>query len=106
MLADSTTDNPSLSRAIVCGVIQLILVLSIVWFSTRKRREDFRFSRVIGLTLLCLSSSLPFALVAYLLWPWDFRTWAAPTVVLLAVFSPIATAYILGIMRKRRMMRK
>lgn len=106
MLAESAIDHLSFPKAILFGITQLTLILSVVWFGTRQRREDFRFSRVFGLTLLCLSSSLPFALVAYLLWPWDSRTWTAPVVVFFAALSPVVTVYIISIIRKRRMMRK
>lgn len=106
MLAESAIDHLTFPRAIVFGVIQLTLILSAVWIGTRQRREDFRFSRVIGLTLLCLSSWIPFALIAYLLWPLDFRTWPAPIFILLAVFSPLVTAFILGFTRRKKMIRR
>jgi len=106
MLADAAIFHMSYTRVVLLGVLQLTIILSLAWFGTRQRREDFRFSRVIGLTLFCLSSSLPFAFIGYLLWPWDFQSWTAPVVILLAVFSPVATAYILGIIRKKKMLKK
>ena len=106
MLADAALFHMSYPRVIFFGVIQLCIVLSVAWFGTRQRQEDFRISRVIGLTLLCLTSSLPFAYVAYLFWPWDFQSWVVRADVLLAIFSPVVTACILGIIRKRKMLKK
>ena len=106
MLEDAALFHMSYPRVILFGAVQLCIVLSVAWFGTRQRQEDFCFSRVIGLTLLCLASSLPFAYVAYLLWPWDFQSWIVRVDILLAMFSPLATAYILGIIRKRKILRK
>src|SRR5579859_6518535 len=106
MQADAALFHMSYPRVVFFCAVQLAIVLSVAWFGTRQCREDFRFSRVIGLTVLCLSSSLPFAYVAYLAWPWDFQSWLVRADILMAVFTPLVMAYILGIVRKRKMLRK
>jgi hypothetical protein len=106
MFADAALFHMSYPLVIFFCCVQLTIVLAVAWFGTRHRPGDFRFGRVIGLTLLCLVTSLPFAYVAYLLWPWDMHSWILRADIFLAVFAPIITAYILGIVRKRKLMRR
>lgn len=106
MQADPALFHMSYPRVVFFCVVQLTIVLAVAWFGTRQRREDFRFSRVIGLTLLCLASSLPFVSLAYLLWPWDFQSWLVRADISAAVFLPVVTAYTLAIIRKRKMVRR
>jgi hypothetical protein len=106
MQADAAISHMSLSRVAFFCAVQLAIVLSVAWFGTRSRRDDFKFVRVIALMLFCLATSLPFWWFAYLLWPWDFRSWLVRGDILLAVFTPLVAAYILGLVRKWRLSRK
>jgi hypothetical protein len=106
MFADAAMFHMSYPRVILFCGIQLTIVLAVAWFGTRKHPDDFRLGRVIGLTLLCLTSSLPFAYAAYLLWPWDMRSRILQADLFLAVFAPVITAYVLGLIRKWRMVKR
>ena len=106
MQTGAAISHMSLSQVAFICTVQLAIVLSVAWFGTRSRREDFRFGRVIGLTLLCLATSLPFWWFAYLLWPWDFQSWLVRGDIFLAVFTPLVAAYTLGLVRKWRLSRK
>jgi hypothetical protein len=106
MQTDPALSNPSYLRVICAGLLQLILVLAYAWFGTRQRRADFRFFRVIRLTLLCLASSLPFACIAYWLWPWNFESWWLQANLFLMVFSPIITGLAIGFLKKRMMLKR
>jgi Kef-type K+ transport system membrane component KefB len=92
------------------GAFQLSVVFAVAWFGTRGRPDEFRLSRVIGLTVACLATALPFVLVAFWLWPWDLEPKhiriTISSALLLAFFTPLTTAYILAIIRKGKMLRK
>ena len=109
MQADAVISDMSLPRVAFFCTVQLAIVLSVAWFGIRSRREDFKFGRVIWLTLLCLATSLPFAWLAYRLWPWDFESWLLRADISLAVFTPLTpliVAFIFGIGRKRRLAKR
>jgi hypothetical protein len=103
MQADAALLDMSFPRVAFFCMVQLAIILAVAWFGTRSHREDFRFGRVIWLTLLCLSTSLPFVWLAYRLWPWDFQSRLLRADILLAVFTPLIVAFILGVIRKRRL---
>jgi hypothetical protein len=106
MQADAALYDMSLPRVAFFCTVQLAIVLAVAWIGTRSHPADFRFRRVIGLSLFCLATSLPFVWLAYVLWPWDFQSWLVRADILLAVFMPLVVAFILGIVRKRKLSRK
>ena len=96
----------SLPRAALVFAVQLLLILVVMWFLTRRRPGQFRIRRVIGLTLLCLATSLPFAFAAWWLWPWDWESKLVKAVILTGVFLPLVTAYVLGLLQRRKRLGK
>ena len=110
MQADAAFFHKSPLQIALFGAFQLSVVFAAAWFGTRSRPDEFRLSRVIGLTLACLATALPFVLLTYWLWPWDLQSkpirMTIAAALLLAFFTPFATAYILGIIRKRKMSRQ
>src|SRR5262245_45726865 len=80
------------------AAFQITVVLFVVWFGTRHRRNEFRFGRVAAVSLLCLASAVPQAAIAYLLWPWDWESWISRTSVLAVAIAPLGTAIVLGLL--------
>ena len=102
MFAEFAIENRNPLEPILIGVFQIIVVLLVCWFGTRSHRSDFKLSRVVGLTLLCLGTALPFAVIAYLLFPWN---WESPTVrvaIVLPVLVPLVTAFALAFIKRLR----
>ena len=106
MLADSAIFHKSPAQVLLFGGVNLAVILAVAWFGTRSRRQDFKFGRVIGLTLLCLAASLPFAWFAFLWWPWDFQSWIVRLDIFLMIFAPLVPVFALVAMRKRKALRK
>jgi hypothetical protein len=106
MQADAAIFRMSVPEVLFFGAAELTFVLAVAWFGARSRQEDFSFGRVVLITLLCLSTSLPFAWLAYRLWPWDFQSWLVKCDILSAVFTPLFAALILGIIRKRKLTKR
>jgi hypothetical protein len=102
MFAASAIQNRSPLELILVGVFQIVVVLLVCWFGTRRHRSDFRFGRVAVLTLLCLSTALPFAIVAFLLRPWDWESRVVRVAIVLPVFMPLVTALALGFTKRFR----
>jgi hypothetical protein len=102
MPAESAIINRSPLELILIGAFQIIVVLLVCWFGTRRHRSEFRFGRVAGLTLLCLATALPFALIAYLLRPWDWESRIVRVAIVLPVFMPLVTALALGYTKRFR----
>jgi hypothetical protein len=105
MQADAAILNLSSGQIVVSCVISLAIIVVLVAVVSRHRPEQFRLLRVIGLTLLCLSTSLPFAWL-YLRGPRNFNSLWFQADVLLMVFAPIIMAFVLGYLRKRKLRRK
>jgi cytochrome bd-type quinol oxidase subunit 2 len=92
-------NTASTLQLILVGVLQIIVVLIVCWFGTRGKRTDFRIFRVVALTLLCLASSLPFAVIAYLLWDRGWDSQGVRIAVALAALTPLITAFTLGYLK-------
>lgn len=102
MFAESDIENRNPLELILIGAFQMIVVLLVCWFGTRSHRSDFRLSRVARLTLFCLVTGLPFALIAYLLRPWDWRSPMVRVAIVLPVLMPLITAFVLGFIKRLR----
>jgi uncharacterized membrane-anchored protein len=102
MFAETAIVSRSPLELTLIGAFQIIVVLLVCWFGTRRCRSDFRLGRVAVLTLLCLATSLPFGLVAYLLRPWDWESRIVRAAIVLPVFMPLFTALALGFTRRFR----
>lgn len=106
MQADITFSQTSPLQYTLLCILLLAIVLLGGWFCGRAQRESFKLRRAISLMLLCLATSLPFAFIAYSLWPWDFDSLLLQADISLAIFAPLVTAYVIGITRKRTILRK
>jgi hypothetical protein len=93
-------------EAVLFGGFYVAFILAVACYGTRTHPEDFKLNRVSRITLLCLATSLPFACLAYLLWPWDFQSWRVQADILLTVLTPLFSAFLLGYARKRKMLKK
>jgi hypothetical protein len=102
MMPESTIANRSPMELLLMGAFQIVVVLLICWFGTRRQRDDFRFGRVVVLTLSCLATALPFAIAAYLLRPWDWESRLLRTMIALAALMPLVTAFALGFSKRLR----
>lgn len=96
MFAESAAMNRRPLELVLLGAFQIALVLVVSWFGTRHDRAGFHLGRIAVLTLLCLATGLPFALVAYWLYPWDWNSNLVRTVVILPPLVPLATAIALS----------
>lgn len=106
MQADAAILHMNLAQVGVFWGSSLAFVAVLVLVLARRQPEDFRPIRVVGLLALCLSTSLPFLLIAYWLRPWNFQSILLQSDIALAVFGPIVTAFIVGYLRKRKLAAK
>ncbi len=99
MLADSAILHKTPMQIALFGVVELTVVLTVACLAKRARQGELSFTRVAWLTAASLATSLPFAFVAYILWPWDLDLNNVRLAVGLALpgafFAPFITAFML-----------
>jgi|ERR1041385_3107557 hypothetical protein len=99
MLADAAIFHKTPMQVALFGVVELAVVLTLAYLAKRAHPDRLRFTRVAWLTAACLATSLPFAFVAYRLWPWDLDSKNLRFAVVLALlgtfFAPFVTAFVL-----------
>jgi len=100
MLADAAIFHKPPLQIALFGVAQLTFILTLAYFAKRAHPDRLRFARIAWLTAACLATSLPFAFVAYLLWPWEdlgSKNLRLAAVMALSgtFFAPIVTPFVL-----------